>query len=86
DRLDGEWRPLASTLAKPFAARENIRQAPEWTNSISHGELLRTGVDEHMEVDLAHLRFLFQGVNEQDYRSWKYGGIPWRLGLLELEP
>lgn len=85
DRLDGEWRPLANTLAKPFAARENIRQAPEWTTSISHGELLRTGVDEHMEVDPIHLRFLFQGVNEADYRGSKYGGIPWRLGLLELE-
>lgn len=86
DRLDGEWRPLAATIAKPFAARENIRQAPEWTNSISHGELIRTGVDEHMEVDPAHLQFLFQGVNEPDYRGSKYGGIPWRLGLLELTP
>ncbi len=84
DRLDGPWRGLADSLAKPFAARENIQQSSEWTASISHGELLRTGVDERMEVDPEHLRFLFQGVNEPDYRGAKYGGIPWKLGLLEL--
>ncbi len=83
DRLDGEWRGLADSLTKPFAARENVRQSPEWTASISHGELLRTGVDERMEVDPEHLRFLFQGVSEADYRGAKYGGIPWRLGILE---
>lgn len=84
DQLDGPWRGLADSLAKPFAARENIQQSPEWTASISHGELLRTGVDERMEVDPEHLRFLFQGVSEADYRGAKYGGIPWKLGLLEL--
>lgn len=85
DRLEGPWRGLADTLAKPFAARENVRQSPEWTASISHGELLRTGVDERMEVDPANLRFLFQGVSETDYRGSIYGGIPWKLGLLEPE-
>ena len=83
DHLEGPWRGLADTLAKPFAARENVKQSPEWTASISHGELLRTGTDERMEVDPAHLRFLFQGVSDADYRT-KYGGIPWRLGLLEM--
>lgn len=86
DRLEGPWRPLADTLEKSFAARENITQpaGAEWTTSISHGELLRTGIDEHLEVDPAHLRFLYQGVDEGDYRQ-KYGGIPWRLGILDLE-
>ena len=84
DRLEGPWRGLADTLAKPFAARENVRQSPEWTASISHGELIRTGADERLEADPANLRFLFQGVSEADYRGAKYGGIPWKLGLLEM--
>jgi hypothetical protein len=86
DRLEGPWRGLADTLEKPFAARENVREGPEsaWAASISHGELLRTGVDERLEVDPAHLRFLFQGVSDADYRGQKYGGIPWRLGILDL--
>lgn len=84
DKLDGEWRPLASTLNKPFAARENIKPALPWANSISHGELLRSGVDEFLEIDPQQLRFLFQGVDAEGCTG-KYGGIPWRLGLLELE-
>ncbi len=86
DRLEGPWRGLADTLEKSFAAKENVLQPADatWTASISHGELLRSGVDERLEVDPAHLRFLFQGVSEADYRQ-KYGGIPWRLGILDLE-
>jgi hypothetical protein len=83
DKLDGEWRPLAGMPGKPFAARENIEPLPSWIDSVSHGELLRAGVDEFLEVDPQHLRFLIQGVDAGGYQG-KYGGIPWRLGLLEL--
>jgi len=87
DRLEGPWRGLADTLVKPFAAKENVKQSNEWTASISHGELIRSGVDERLEIDPEHLRFLYQGVSEEDYRNAKkYGGIPWRLGLLEAVP
>jgi hypothetical protein len=86
DRLDGAWRGLADTLAKPFAAPGNVRQEAEWTTNISHGELIRAGVDEMMEVDPAHLRFLFQGASDSEYRGRSYGSIPWRLGLLEFQP
>lgn len=84
DGLRGPWRGLAETREKAFAARENIRQAPHWTDSISHGELIRAGIDERLEVDPAKLRFVFQGASESEYRGSQYGGIPWRLGLLEL--
>jgi hypothetical protein len=86
DRLEGPWRGLADTLAKPFASHENVRQSPAWTASISHGELLRATVDERMEIDPANLRFIFQGASEQHYRGTNYGGIPWRLGLLDQLP
>ena len=50
---------------------------------VSHGELLRAGSDEKLEVDPANLRFLFQGVLEKDRQGKGYGEIPWKLGLLE---
>jgi len=84
DRLEGPWTGLADTLAKPFAAHGNVRQQTEWTTNISHGELVRAGVDESMEVDPANLRFVFQGASDAEYRGQGYGGIPWRLGMLEL--
>ena len=83
DRLEGPWRGVADTLVKSFAARENVTQPEPWTTSISHGELLRAGVDERLEIDPANLRFLYQGANDTEYRGQKYGGIPWRIGLLE---
>jgi hypothetical protein len=83
DRLAGPWRGLADSRDRPFAALSNVAQDLPWTANISHGELLRTGTDETMEVDPAHLRLLFQGASDAEYRSNSYGKIPWRLGILE---
>jgi len=83
DRLDGAWQPLAATREKPFAGPGNVRQeGGHWTDSISHGELHRAGHDERLEVDATRLRFLFQGVSDEDRRGKPYGDIPWQLGLL----
>ena len=86
DRLEGPWRGLADTLQKPFAALSNVTLPTGWTTSISHGELLRAGVDERMEVAPTNLRLLYQGASDAEYRGQKYGGIPWRIGLLEQVP
>lgn len=84
-RLDGEWKPLADSAEKPFASPKNVIQ-PEgkWTDSFSHGELLRSGIDERLEVDPANLKFLYQGVSDADRAGKAYGEIPWRLGLLKV--
>jgi hypothetical protein len=84
DHLDGEWKPLADSREKPFAGAVNVRDTAEhWTDSFSHGELLRDGYDEKLEVDPHNLRFLFQGVTEQRRAGKDYGEIPWQLGILE---
>ncbi|MEM7698341.1 MAG: non-reducing end alpha-L-arabinofuranosidase family hydrolase [Verrucomicrobiota bacterium] len=87
DTLDGEWKPIAGTLARPYAAAwgpgENVEQtAGRWTHGISHGELLRAGYDESMRADF-DAPFLFQGVLHPDRQGKDYGKIPWDLGLLE---
>jgi hypothetical protein len=86
DRLEGPWQPLAADKDMAFASMRNVNQTTDrWTDSISHGELLRTGNDEHLEVDPKGLRFLIQGVLEPDRQGKAYGQIPWRLGVLELK-
>jgi len=86
DRLDGDWQPIAATKDKTFASMANVEQPDgHWTDSISHGELLRAGVDQRLEVAPQHLRFLFQGVSNADRAGKPYGLIPWRLGMLEEE-
>jgi hypothetical protein len=89
ERLDGPWTPLADTPERPFAGWRNIRPAqgvPTWTDNISHGELLRAGVDQTLTVDPANLRFLFQGLLESDKAGKGYGDFPWRLGFLAPAP
>jgi hypothetical protein len=83
DRLEGPWKGLADSQARPFAGLANLQQDEPWTANISHGELIRTGTDEMMEVDPASLRFVFQGASDAEYRNNPYGQIPWRLGILE---
>jgi hypothetical protein len=87
DKLDGEWKPLAATADRPFASPLNVRpEGAPWTDSYSHGEMLRTGHDQKMEVDPMRLEFLFQGVSDPDRAGKKYGDIPWQLGLLTPAP
>lgn len=83
DRLDGDWKPLAATAEKPFASARNVRStgAP-WTDSFSHGEMVRTGTDQRMELDPENLVFLYQGVSDARRVGKSYGQIPWQLGLL----
>jgi hypothetical protein len=84
DRLDGPWKPLSDTAERPFAGWANIRPAAgiePWTDNISHGELLREGIDEKLVVDPDNLRFLFQGMREKDKSGKGYGQFSWRIGL-----
>lgn len=55
-----------------------------WTGSISHRELIRAGSEEKLEVNSARLRFIFQGVLDNDHPGKQYGQVRWRLRLLEL--
>ena len=86
DRLDGTWRPVHASWDLPFASSRNLAFAAgiePWTDAVSHGELLREGVDERLEVDPGRLRFLFQGCTARERAGVGYGRIPWRIGLLE---
>ena len=83
DKLDGEWKPLAATAEKPFASARNVEfDNAAWSESSSHGELLRSGIDQRMEVDPDNLIFLYQGVSDVRRGGKPYGQIPWQLGLL----
>jgi len=83
ETLDGEWKPLAASPEHPFASRDNLIPTTElWAEHVSHGELLRKGVDETLTVEPDRLRFLIQGVTIERASGKVYGEIPWRLGLL----
>jgi endo-1,4-beta-xylanase len=74
---------LTATPEKPFAGLSNLTFKGEpWTQSVSHGELLRDGYDQSLTIDPKRLVLLYQGVSDQDQKDKIYGQIPYRLGLL----
>lgn len=88
DKLDGEWIPLANSERAPFAGANNVEPLPgveRWTDNVSHGELLRKGINELHEIEVDRWTFLFQGMLESEKQNKSYGQFPWRLGLLTGE-
>ena len=85
DRLDGPWKPLAASRKNPLVSPVNVmNQQESWATSYSHGEFIRKGYDQKLEVSSQDLKLLFQGASDQDYRNRNYGQIPWKLGMLRL--
>ncbi len=85
NQLDGEWKPLAVTAKHPFASWHNVRpekRVQPWTDNISHGEIIRDGIDQTLTIDPNNMRFLFQGMWEKDKSGKGYGAWNWKLGLL----
>ena len=78
--LDGKW-----SESRIFARIDHVKfksQKNRWTNQVSHGELIRAGIDQNMEIELSSkLRFLIQGTNQYD--ETHYTKIPWRIGIIE---
>jgi hypothetical protein len=79
--LSGSWTQLAATQSNPFAGSSNVAfSGTAWTQDISHGEMIRTNVDQTMSISTCGMRYLYQG--KSPTASGDYNALPWRLGLL----
>jgi hypothetical protein len=79
--LGGSWTPLAATESSPFAGNANVTfPTGKWSQGISHGEILRTGYDQNVEISACNMRFLYQGLAPG--ATGEYGRLPYRLGVL----
>jgi hypothetical protein len=77
--LEGPW----TLLTNDFAVKKNVKLTTDWTNDISHGDLVRRNPDETFPVDPCNLQFVFQGRDPKI--NTDYGNLPYRLGLLTLQ-
>ncbi|MDZ4802424.1 MAG: non-reducing end alpha-L-arabinofuranosidase family hydrolase [Bryobacteraceae bacterium] len=80
-RLDGDWRVAEENFAT--AARLSGSPGNRWTDEVSHGELLRSGFDERLEIPGKQWKFLIQGMR-RDAHFGEYPLLPWKLGLISL--
>ncbi|KAF2847919.1 glycoside hydrolase family 62 protein [Plenodomus tracheiphilus IPT5] len=80
--LSGKWTPLAATQANPFMGEANVKFAngQKWTKSISHGEIIRSELDQKLRIPTSGLRFMYQGIDPA--ATGTYNALLWKLGLL----
>ncbi|NNN33460.1 glycoside hydrolase [Streptomyces sp. S3(2020)] len=79
--LTGTWTPLAETESNPFARSNNVTfDGTAWTQDVSHGEMIRAGVDQTLTVNPCRMQYLYQGLDPA--ASGPYNTLPWKLGLL----
>ncbi len=82
DSLDGPWTVLHDDAISPFAGERNVTfSANAWTADISHGEIIRAGCDEKLEISTCNMQYLYQGFDPAIDPS-NYNKIPWKIALL----
>jgi predicted GH43/DUF377 family glycosyl hydrolase len=69
-------------VSEEWAHRNDlIYESDHWTDQVSHGEIIRAGTNEYMEVsNLNSCQFLIQGVPSGSYGE--YWQIPYDLGVI----
>lgn len=69
-------------VAEKWAAKDNLTfLAEQWTDQVSHVEVLRASNNDRMEVDnFDRCQMIIQGVKNGNYPD--YGSIPYDLGII----
>ncbi|KAF2831258.1 glycoside hydrolase [Ophiobolus disseminans] len=79
--IAGPWTPLAASQENPFMGEANVAfPSTKWTKSISHGEIVRTDVDQKLGIGACGWKYLYQGLDPA--ANTDYNSLPWNLGLL----
>ncbi|KAL0570520.1 hypothetical protein V5O48_011444 [Marasmius crinis-equi] len=82
--LGGSWTALHATESDPFAGTANVEfLGSAWTEDISHGEAVRTNVDQTMTLpDCGPEQYLYQGLPIGSAGNGTYNTLPWKIALL----
>ncbi|WP_459480803.1 non-reducing end alpha-L-arabinofuranosidase family hydrolase [Clostridium saccharoperbutylacetonicum] len=76
--LSGPW----TKVSEKWASSHNLSYTSnKWTNRVSHGEILRSGINQKLEInDINKVDFLIQGSTDGNVA---YEKIKWNLGIIK---
>jgi hypothetical protein len=76
----GPWTALADSEATPFARANNVTfDGTAWTQDISHGEMIRSRIDQTLTISPRNLRYVYQGMDPN-------ASDPYKLPALAARP
>lgn len=77
--LAGPWTLQKGSESDPFAGVVNVSfpDSTNWSNDISHGDIVRYNPNETMPINACNMQFLYQGF-DKNAGSPPYGEIPYR--------
>jgi len=84
--IEGDWKDYMAGQNNPFARTNNVtypQGITDWTDDVSHGELIRENPDQTQELDVCNLKLLYQG--KAPNAGGEYNLLPYRLGLLTAQ-
>jgi Glycosyl hydrolase family 62 len=83
--IEGAWQDYRVGTNTPFAGKNNVTfpaGVTDWSDDVSHGEMIRDNPNQEQILDPCNLQFLYQGMAPGS--SGAYENLPYRLGLLTL--
>jgi hypothetical protein len=79
--LAGPWTEFKVNQSTPWAGLANVSfTGSQWTNDISHGEMMRYQNDAKSVLDPNNMQFVYQGRDPASGGAYEL--LPYRLGLL----
>jgi hypothetical protein len=78
--LMGPWNKVTDDYATTDQLTCN-GQSTVWTDMVSHGEVVRSGYDQHLEYDPEACQWIIQGIRREAVKG-PYPSLPWKLGII----
>lgn len=82
NHLEGSWERVTDEYASGNQLKF-INDSKQWTEMVSHGEVIRTGYNQKLEYDPKNCRWIIQGIMENEL-SVDYPSLPWKLGIMQM--
>lgn len=82
NHLEGPWERVTDEYA---SGNQLIfgDDSKQWTEMVSHGEVIRAGYDQKLEYDPNNCRWIIQGIMKNELND-DYPSLPWKLGIIQL--